>query len=528
MPAWLQVLHQLPEGLANAVLVASPADLNHQLEILPATLHHLAIEAALPSIRRHHSLTLSFDSNASIRRRSAHAVLQAVIREGNVLKALNLSHIPVQGHKRLHQLIANACMSALNVSLSFTVDNAMQKGQTNALAQIGEALSCSSPLTGLSLAFMSDPGQIFDLDSLLQACTGLQSLTIEMEESIDSWLGSFPAPKCIIDMHLTHLCIGPGFHCIDLPKLARCMTQLRALHLRGGWEPKASELPSLSLLTALQTLELQDCWQLREIPSLESLTALQILHLGEFSQLQRIPSLSSLTALQELHLVACDMEQIPLLDTLTALQTLNLRSCLKLQELPLLDRLKALQTLQIIGCDFQRIPSLLSLTALQTLNLSCCKHLRELPSLDSLAALQTLELTDLGSEKLPSLSSLTALKTLKVTKNINLLELPPITSLTALQTLDLRECIQLQRIPPLESLTALRTLDVRNCVAELLELPLLADLPALQIVESSSPPESSSGGFQLFGDYGDYGEYGGFNYNRYDHFWEGYSQCSSS
>jgi hypothetical protein len=527
MPAWLQVLHQLPEGLAIAVLAASTADLNHQLDILPASLHHLAIEAALPSIRRHHSLTLSFDSNASIRRRSAHAVLQAVIREGSVLKTLSFSHIPVQGHKRLHQLIAHACMSASNVSLSFSVSHARQAFQTNALAQIGDALSCSTPLTGLSLTFRSDPGQIFDLDRLLQACTGLQSLAIEMKESIDFCLGSVPAPKCIIDMRLTHLCIGPGFHCMDLPKLARRMTQLRALHLRGGWEPKAPELPSVSLLTELQTLELQDCWELREIPPLNSLTALQILHLGELTQLQQIPSLSSLSALQELHLVACDMGQIPPLDTLTALQTLNLRSCLKLQELPLLDSLKALQTLELVGCDFQRIPSLLSLTALQTLNVSSCKHLRELPSLDSLTALQTLELTDLGYQKIPSLSSLTALKTLKVTKNINLLELPPITSLLALQTLDLSACSQLQRIPPLEFLTALRTLDVRKC-AELLELPLLADLPALHILQSSSTSESSSGGFELFGDYGDYGDYGDFNYNRYDHFWEGYSVCSSS
>jgi hypothetical protein len=58
----LKVLQQLPNVLAIEVLAASPADLEHHLSILPATLHLLAIEAAFPSIRRHRSLSLDFDS----------------------------------------------------------------------------------------------------------------------------------------------------------------------------------------------------------------------------------------------------------------------------------------------------------------------------------------------------------------------------------------------------------------------------------------------------------------------------------
>jgi hypothetical protein len=56
----LKVLHQLPEGLAIAVLISSRADLEHHLSILPSSLHPLAVEAAFPSIRRDHSLTLDF------------------------------------------------------------------------------------------------------------------------------------------------------------------------------------------------------------------------------------------------------------------------------------------------------------------------------------------------------------------------------------------------------------------------------------------------------------------------------------
>jgi hypothetical protein len=56
----MQVLEQLPDGLAIAVLFASPEDLHHLLPVLPESLYALAIDAAFPSIRREHSLSLRF------------------------------------------------------------------------------------------------------------------------------------------------------------------------------------------------------------------------------------------------------------------------------------------------------------------------------------------------------------------------------------------------------------------------------------------------------------------------------------
>jgi hypothetical protein len=81
----VQVLKKLPEGLAIAVLAAPPADLNHQLNILPASLHHLAIEAAFPSIRSQLSLTLDFNSDVKLKPETACAVLQfrSVLRMGH-------------------------------------------------------------------------------------------------------------------------------------------------------------------------------------------------------------------------------------------------------------------------------------------------------------------------------------------------------------------------------------------------------------------------------------------------------------
>jgi hypothetical protein len=58
----VQVLEQLPEELAIAVLTASQCGLNHLLSVLPASLHPLAIESAFPSIRHSQSLAFDFDS----------------------------------------------------------------------------------------------------------------------------------------------------------------------------------------------------------------------------------------------------------------------------------------------------------------------------------------------------------------------------------------------------------------------------------------------------------------------------------
>jgi hypothetical protein len=110
----LKVLEQLPEGLAIAVLAAAPVALHRQLEILPASLHHLAIEAAFPSIRRHHSLTLTFFPSPGIKPRefavAACAVLHAAITNNSALTHLEVSHIPV-GNDGLVQLISAACKS---------------------------------------------------------------------------------------------------------------------------------------------------------------------------------------------------------------------------------------------------------------------------------------------------------------------------------------------------------------------------------------------------------------------------------
>jgi hypothetical protein len=541
----VQVLEQLPESLAIAVLAASSGDLRHHLDILPASLHCLAIEAAFPSIRRHQSLKLAIKSTPKVEfydafamtctaRESplvvdpstACAVLCAAITASSALKGLDLQNISV-GNGRLLQLISAACMCALDVTLSFSDALVQHVSEHSALAQIGEALACNTAFISLFLTFQNGYRQCFHLDRVLEALTGLQSLSLAgTYEYRHEAKASVPAPSCIVNLlGLTSLCIGPHFHVVDLPQVVCRMTHLRALHLWGEREPQLKELPSLSLLTALQTLELQGFSKLEVLPPLATLTSLQTLHLSDCamlryipplatlsdlrtfklcqcSQLWELPSLNSLRALQTLELIHCQFQRMPSLDTLTALQNLKVCGCLLLLELPLLDSLTALQTLELmnyrgqpmpsldaltaiqtlhlIDCDLQPMPSLGNLIALQTLIVSFCSVLLKLPLLDSLISLQTLDLCVCARlHSIPPLDKLGALRTIRLRDLPQLLKLPSLVNLTALETLELSLMWQLQQLPPLGTLTALRTLKLRRC-EQLEELPPLDSLTALQ------------------------------------------------
>jgi hypothetical protein len=192
----LQVLQQLPEGLAIAVLAASPADLDHHLSILPASLHPLAIEAAFPSIRQRHCLTLNF---YSLRKpATANVVLHAATAgttARSVLQELDLKYIPVTCNDCLPQLIAVACSSASDVQLHF--DYRFQDIPTSPpFEQVGKALSLNSVLTSLQLTFEGDPSHVFNLDCLFESLSGLQSLKLSSEcrDTKETSCRSVPVP----------------------------------------------------------------------------------------------------------------------------------------------------------------------------------------------------------------------------------------------------------------------------------------------------------------------------------------------
>jgi hypothetical protein len=152
----LKVLQQLPEGLAIAVLAASPADLEHHLSILPASLQPLAIEAAFPFIKRDQSLTLDFFSSSCKLSSTPHAVMQAAITATSALQKLHLSRIPVHDNDHLMQLVAAGSKSASDVQLSFGRRIREYGHEWHSFAQVAEALASNTGLISLRLAFYCD------------------------------------------------------------------------------------------------------------------------------------------------------------------------------------------------------------------------------------------------------------------------------------------------------------------------------------------------------------------------------------
>jgi hypothetical protein len=162
----LQLLQTLSENLAIAVLAAAPADLKHKLVILPASLHPLAIEAALPSIRPDHCITLDFNSPHGSDHNTAYALLNAASTGKHALRKLDLQNIPVPTHESLLQLIAAACKSAGDVSLSFGYDDLQHEIERPPFTELQEALSHNSALTSLQLKFCAVVEEILPLTTL--------------------------------------------------------------------------------------------------------------------------------------------------------------------------------------------------------------------------------------------------------------------------------------------------------------------------------------------------------------------------
>src|SRR5258707_1323029 len=92
--------------------------------------------------------------------------------------------------------------------------------------------------------------------------------------------------------------------------------------------------PELERLTALQTLKLSGCVQIRDLEPLAVLTALQTLNLTGCVQISDLGPLAVLTALQTLNLTGCrQIRDLEPLAVLTELQTLNLSLCVQISDL---------------------------------------------------------------------------------------------------------------------------------------------------------------------------------------------------
>jgi hypothetical protein len=323
----LKVLQELPEGLAIAVLAASPATLEHHISTLPASLHSLVIEAA---IRRKNSLTLHFSNRKNLN--TAETVLHAatVGTTGlSALKKLEFYAIPVSCKDRLKQFMSSTCSSASDMHLTFGEIEWQLAPSSPPFSQLEECLSRNTALTSLQLSFADDPWRVFEFDCLFQSLTGLQNLELKarMYSSHELYPHNLHTPRGIVNLSfLMRLLLGPGLHLRDLPQVLLNMPRLQALCLLGEkLEIQASR--ALSSLTSLKTLELRLCRHYEVLPSVAPLTALQTHDLSGCNILMQLPPLDALTALLTLKLGVCsNVHQLPPLHNLTALKSLHVCS----------------------------------------------------------------------------------------------------------------------------------------------------------------------------------------------------------
>jgi hypothetical protein len=263
LPA-LQVLEQLPEGLAVAVLAAAPLELDFQLSMLPIHLHPLAVEAAFPSIRQDHYLSLDFNLMSWRNPACVYEALHAAITSTRPLQKLSVQGIPECSNACLFQLILVACISASDVSLDYHFCCSQQVPLMRHFEQLRKVLCQNSSLSSLEVTCGGRPWESESFNGLLEALTNLHSLSFGMEVP-DADSNSVSVPQCIVALkRLTSLRLCQGLNLTDLPEIVPHLTKLRELQLSGV--NKHQQLLCLASLTGLQALELQDCHRLSSSP----------------------------------------------------------------------------------------------------------------------------------------------------------------------------------------------------------------------------------------------------------------------
>jgi hypothetical protein len=173
----LQVLQQLTEGLAITVLAMAPADIDHQLSILPVRFHSLVIDAAFPAIRQYHALVLDNNSMSWKNPSPFYSALFAAITGSIVLRRLKVQHVPDSNNECLLQLILIACKSASDIALDYESCKSQQVPGLKHIEQLCEVLTQNPFLTSLELSVGGPPHDDFTFDSMLAALTNLQSLS---------------------------------------------------------------------------------------------------------------------------------------------------------------------------------------------------------------------------------------------------------------------------------------------------------------------------------------------------------------
>ena len=257
------------------------------------------------------------------------------------------------------------------------------------------------------------------------------------------------------------------------------------------------DVPSTELEWNLETLELSDCgsYDLRTFGSFPQLESLYI----QYSAVTELPDLSDLPRLRTLEVWNCERFQRLLTSAPTqSLRTLDLDGCGSLSTLPDLSKeFPGLLTLVLRRCHgITSLNTNRPMTALTTLIVDSCNSLTAVPDLAMFAELEKLKVE--GSSELKELSSsepLLALRGFTVKSCTALTTVPNLAMFPALEALDLNGCSELQALSNSVALAALTKLEVMSCQA-VMAVPDLGKFPTLKNLDvhgCSKLKELSSG-----------------------------------
>ncbi|XP_044469704.1 disease resistance-like protein DSC1 [Mangifera indica] len=314
------------------------------------------------------------------------------------------------------------------------------------------------------------------------------------------WTGNqvFVNLKHIDLSHSEHLCKIPDFS---------LMSNLESLNLEDCTNLLES-FSSIHNLHKLVILNLQGCKRFDNLPISFNCQSLREVNLSNCSNLERVQYLPK--SVEELYLDGTAIKELQSIEHLFKLEKLSLRRCSRLERLPESFReLKSLKCFYLSGCSkldklpndmgnlrtlevleleeisFAEIPAFMtSLINLETLSLTRCKMQKrsDIPLFDLsvFQRMKELDLSDCCIKVLPdSIGELLSLQWLFLSGN-NLETIPEsIKNLSGLKTLLLTDCHKLKCLP--ELLSSLMRFSAQNCES----LESMSSLPAIFLCTDS-------------------------------------------
>ncbi|XP_019054002.1 PREDICTED: TMV resistance protein N-like [Nelumbo nucifera] len=173
-----------------------------------------------------------------------------------------------------------------------------------------------------------------------------------------------------------------------IPSDIGSLSSLQWLYLAGN---NFCSLPaSISCLSHLQSLRMENCTRLKSLPELPS--SLALLYIDGCTSMERLSNLERLTSLLELSLRKNNFYNLPDgISRLSQLEILRLENCKNLQSLPELP--SSLGALYADGCiSMKRLSNLSNLQNLSALLLNNCSRLVDIQGLERLESIQRIHM----------------------------------------------------------------------------------------------------------------------------------------